>query len=188
MRALRPSDEICRTRFIRSESASSTADASPVGIVRRGERSRARRSWPNIADAKILPERLRQNGTNGAMSFAVVTRHFVERPVGVELFRAALVGGPEAVAAAAHVPVRKGVDELGDLLASGEVVVSVHPLDDGGACAVQLAEDPAIELAALGDRAVGLGSCKNAQALSPCPLHPAILQPSAAGSKPSMFA
>ena len=127
------------------------------------------------------------NGTNGATSFAVVTQAFVQRPIGIELFDGPLVGRPKPVAAAADVPIRERVDELGDVLAGAEVVVRVHPLDDRRARAIQLAQDPAIQLAALGTGRYDFAVANDAGIKLPDP-RPLTSDLFSAGSNPSMFA
>jgi hypothetical protein len=95
-----------------------------------------------------LPQTFGEEWREGRDHFGRGNEALVERPVGVELFGRLLVGRPKAVAGAADVPVRQGVDELGDRGAGGEVVVLVHALDDRGASAIEFTEDPAVELAA----------------------------------------
>src|SRR5690606_28286085 len=68
----------------------------------------------------------------------------VERPVGIELVRAE-AGGPEALARAAHVPVREPIDEIEERLRRGEDLVGVERAIDGSRRQMKLRDDPAIE-------------------------------------------
>ena len=113
VRALRPSEAICRTRFIRSESCFVDRRRVAGRVVAEVD------AFGHALLAEQRPARFchsvsARNGTNGAIELRRRHQALVQRPVGVELFGAALVGRPEPVAAAADVPVRQRVDELGD--------------------------------------------------------------------------
>ena len=109
----------------------------------------------------------------------------VERPVGVELVGRLLVARSRSGrGCGGRTSCDRRIDELVEPLAGGEVVVGVHPLDDRGGRAVQLAEDPAIELAALGDRAIAFAAGQ----IGRRKLADVRRRAAAAGSKPSMFA
>ena len=134
-------------------------------------------------DGQVLPKLLGQEGNHGRDQLGGGQKAFVERPIGVALVGVVLAA-PEAVAAAADVPVAQGVDELDQPPAGVEVVVLVHLLDDRGRRAVQLAEDPAVQFASLPRRAVAAAGGQDVRRQL-AGIRPPI---SAAGSKPSMLA
>ena len=185
MRAARPSDAISRTRLIRTDSGSSIARASPVGKSQRWTLSTVRR--PNGAAAKILPQRFGQKRHERRDQFGRGQQTFVKRPIGVALVAADFVGRPKSIAAAADIPIRKCIDELDKLPAGGVVVVGIHRRRDRGGGAVQFAQNPAIQFAALFEGRKILGP----RQARPAPIRPRRRQAqlrSSAGSKPSILA
>ena len=107
-------------------------------------------------DGEIPPDRLGHERHEGRGQFRHREERLVERPVGVELVTVGRGGGvgpprlPEAITAAADVPVAHGIDESREPAGGAEVVVAIHPLDDLGVRRRDLREHPTVEFAPVG--------------------------------------
>src|SRR5207244_6217858 len=91
---------------------------------------------------QIPPHGLGQKRRKGGDELAGRDEALVQRPISVELVGRLFVGSPKPIAAATDVPVREAIDEFVDSLAGFEVVVLIHPLNDGSGGAIQFAENP----------------------------------------------